>query len=280
MTTFGGSWTQEKLTILRGYLDAYTTALKDQPFQLIYVDAFAGEGFWRSGSEYTSDDYGEFQNVLKGSATIALEVDNKPFDRLLFIEKDPERSQTLQSLAANHPGRNVRVLTDDANSALPVFCSRMRDSERAVVFLDPFAANVAWTTIEAIAQTKKIDCWILFPIMAVNRMMPTGSEPPPQWANRLDTVFGGHEYWQGLYQPSAQLSMFDDEPRQQRESGGGRIAGLYRTRLESIFHLVAPTRRTLRNSRNSPMFELFFAASNPIGASIAVNIADHLLKRW
>ena len=46
MTTpvFGGSWTQEKLNILRGYLDAYTTALKDQPFKLIYIDAFAGSG--------------------------------------------------------------------------------------------------------------------------------------------------------------------------------------------------------------------------------------------
>lgn len=224
MTNFGGPWTQEKLNILRGYLDAYTTALKDQPFQLVYVDAFAGGGFWRPGSGYTPEDYGEFGELLKGSAAIALDIRDKPFDNLMFIEKDTERSRSLQSLAANHPGRDVQVITDDANYALPMFCRRMRDSERAVVFLDPFAANVVWSTVEAIALTGKIDCWILFPVMAINRMMPTGNEPPPQWANRLDAIFGGREYWQGLYRTSAQLSMFDDEPRQQRESGGDRIA--------------------------------------------------------
>ena len=41
---FGGPWTEQKLGILRAYLDAYTTALKNQPFTLIYVDGFAGAG--------------------------------------------------------------------------------------------------------------------------------------------------------------------------------------------------------------------------------------------
>ncbi len=43
-TSFGGPWTKEKLAILNKYLDAYTTALKNQPFHLIYIDAFAGTG--------------------------------------------------------------------------------------------------------------------------------------------------------------------------------------------------------------------------------------------
>jgi len=41
---FGGPWTQHKLKILELYLDAYTTALKNQPFKLVYIDAFAGTG--------------------------------------------------------------------------------------------------------------------------------------------------------------------------------------------------------------------------------------------
>ena len=40
----GGKWTIEKLDILERYLDAYTTALKNQPFKLMYIDAFAGTG--------------------------------------------------------------------------------------------------------------------------------------------------------------------------------------------------------------------------------------------
>ena len=45
-SSFGGPWTEQKLEILRRYLDAYTTALKGQGFQLIYIDAFAGAGAW------------------------------------------------------------------------------------------------------------------------------------------------------------------------------------------------------------------------------------------
>ena len=41
---FGGAWTEEKLQILERYLDAYTTALKNKPFNLVYIDAFAGVG--------------------------------------------------------------------------------------------------------------------------------------------------------------------------------------------------------------------------------------------
>ena len=40
--SFGGPWTIEKLNILSNYLDFYTTALKNLPFQLMYIDAFAG----------------------------------------------------------------------------------------------------------------------------------------------------------------------------------------------------------------------------------------------
>ena len=43
-TQFGGDWTVHKLNILECYLDAYTTALKKQPFDLVYIDTFAGSG--------------------------------------------------------------------------------------------------------------------------------------------------------------------------------------------------------------------------------------------
>ncbi|HSN87955.1 MAG TPA: three-Cys-motif partner protein TcmP, partial [Thermoanaerobaculia bacterium] len=42
---FGGDWTATKLEILRRYLEAYTTALKNQPFRTAYIDAFAGTGY-------------------------------------------------------------------------------------------------------------------------------------------------------------------------------------------------------------------------------------------
>ncbi len=274
--SFGGQWTSEKLEILRRYLDAYTTVMKDQPFTLTYVDGFAGAGAYVEASQ----EYAEFQEVHAGSARIALSIDNRPFDRFLFIEKDRSRVEDLRLLASEFPERMIQVVQGDANAEVQRFCRDMRPYDRAVVFLDPFATEVSWDTVAAIADTKKIDCWILFPLMAVTRMMRRNGEPSPALASRLDRVFGGRSFWYGHYSESPQLSMFDSERRQSRSTGTKQIAEAYRARLESAFHAVAPTRRTFRNSRNVEIFELFFAAGNPRGARIAINIADHILKHW
>lgn len=279
MASFGGPWTQEKLAIIGAYLDAYTTALKDQSFQLIYVDAFAGEGYWRPGSSYASEDYDDFTELLDGSPAITLAVRDRPFDRFVFIEKDDKRSQALDELVHRHTARCIEVIPKDANSALPTFCESMGQFDRAVVFLDPFATQVSWDTVAAIAQTNKIDCWILFPLGAIARMMPRGSSPPTALKEQLDRIFGGREHWEGVYQKPAQLSLFPTTPSLERASGSAQIADCYWKRLETVFQKVAPTSRTLRNSKNSPMFELFFAAGNASGADIAVRIAAHILKR-
>ena len=62
---------------------------------------------------------------------------DKPFDRLVFIEKDPVRSQSLHSLAREFPSRNIEIQTFDANHVLPRFCDSLGPYDRAVVFLDP-----------------------------------------------------------------------------------------------------------------------------------------------
>ncbi len=277
MTTprFGGPWTEQKLEILRRYLDAYTTALKNQPFQLTYVDAFAGAG---SYAEATSE-YAEFHEMRSGSTRIALDVDDRPFDRLVFIEKDALAAESLLILTNDYRGRQIDVIPGDANMVIPRFCARMTPNDRAVVFLDPYATQVSWDTVAAIAETRKIDCWILFPLMAVTRMMPTEGRPSEQWASRLDFVFGGR-HWEETYHDSPQLSLFDSEPRSERNPGSRQIAQTYRQRLEEVFSEVAPTSRTLVNSTNSPLFELFFAASNPAGSRPAIRIASHILENW
>ena len=274
---FRGPWTQEKLGILKSYLDAYTTALKDTRFNLIYVDAFAGSGTWRSEIGYLPDDYDDFGDVHLGSAGLALQVDDKPFDQLLFIEKDAARSLELERMRVENKGRNIEVRNGDANEELPRFCRNMGNYDRAVVFLDPFATEVRWSTVEVIAGTQRIDCWILFPLMAITRLMPRENEPSPSHAARLDTVFGGRKHWEDLYQPQSQLSLFGDTNRE-RLVGSDQIAFRYQQRLREVFAQVAEESRRLHNTKNSPLFELFFATGNPRGASIAVRIADHILS--
>ena len=273
---FGGPWTEQKLAILRDYLNAYTTALKKQRFTLIYVDAFAGPG---SYAEFTNE-YAEFHEFRRGSPMIALEIRDRPFDKLVFIEKDARTAGTLMTLTNNYPGRQIEVIQSDANIEIPKFCNTMEPFERAVVFLDPYATEVSWPTVEAIANTRQIDCWILFPLMGITRLMPTDKEPTETWAEELDRIFGKRNYWREGYQDSLQTSLFDGGPGRERTWDGEQIAERYKDRLRTIFHQVAATRLTLRNSTNVPLFELFFAAGNPKGAPIAMRIANDILKKW
>ncbi len=275
---FGGDWTAEKLEILRRYLDAYTTVLSKRSFNVTYVDAFAGSGSYVQ----SASDYSEFHDFRRGSTQIALDIKNKPFDRLIFIEKEPTSVLELRKLAERHPDRVIEVIEGNANDKVPQFCKSMTHRDRAVVFLDPFATEVSWETVAAIAETEKIDCWILFPLMAVTRMMPRVSEPTEEIASHLDRVFGGEHYWREHYRVSPQLDLFNDAQTVERLPGSDAIAESYRERLVEAFRAgsVAKTRRTLRNSNNSPLFELFFGSGNPKGADIAIKIADHILKIW
>ncbi len=280
--SFGGSWTEQKLSILREYLNAYTTALKGQEFRLTYIDAFAGSGWYRSRQSEHDATYGDFDELRKGSASIALEITDRQFDRLIYVEKNADAVALLNRMMEENPDRYIEVIKGDANQELPVICESLKSDERAVAFLDPFATEVNWQTVEAIARTEKIDCWILFPISALTRMMDRDRRPNEALSTQLDRVFGGREYWQDqLYKPSLQQSLFEADENLARGSQG-RISEIYRQRLESVFAALAPARRILTNSQNSPLFELIFAIAspNPRAKALAIRIADHILRRW
>jgi len=44
---FGSRHTSEKLEIVARYAQAYSTSLSKQSFQTVYIDAFAGAGYYR-----------------------------------------------------------------------------------------------------------------------------------------------------------------------------------------------------------------------------------------
>lgn len=168
---YGGTWTIEKLSILERYLDAYTTALKNQPFELQYIDAFAG-----TGQVALSDDDSDAASFLGGSAERAVNIAEKPFDKLVFVEKDPGYCEELEALREAHPDRDISIVNSDANAYLRGFSLNWSQS-RGVLFLDPFATEVEWSTLETVAGWKALDTWILFPVSAIARMLPKSRRP-------------------------------------------------------------------------------------------------------
>jgi len=135
----------------------------------------------------------EAGNLLRGSARRALGVTDRKFDRLLLVEEDRQRCQELEALCEQHPDREIQVRNENANVALPNFANSLDWScWRGVVFLDPFGARVDWATIQAIGQTNALDTWILFPVSAIQRLLPRFRKPDEisaKWATRLDRIY-------------------------------------------------------------------------------------------
>lgn len=198
---FGGNWTAKKLAVIKEYLESYTTVLKNQPFTTIYIDAFAGSGYRATRKKSKQEPVNkqlpfgqdlagaDSQSFLDGSAKIALQVD-PPFDEYVFIEKSAKRCSQLEGLATEfrQAGRTIRIINGEANVETQRLCQGQWHGRRAVLFLDPYGMQVEWATLEAIAGTKAIDLWLLFPLgIGLNRVLPKSGEVPSDWRERINT---------------------------------------------------------------------------------------------
>jgi three-Cys-motif partner protein len=121
---FGGVSTDLKLSMVEGYLSAFTTALRGKFAELWYIDAFAGTGERTTRHAASEGDLllprsEERIERQRGSARIAIDV-VPHFDRLVFIDKNPRHCDALRSLSRLHPDRKIEVLEGDANQTLRV----------------------------------------------------------------------------------------------------------------------------------------------------------------
>ena len=280
---YGGLWTVEKLEILTLYLQMYTAALKEK-FRLAYIDAFAGSG----SLSYRVDGGLNFRDAGKlyeGSARRAVAIDENPFDYLVFVEKDERRYKKLQRIKSENPNRNITVFNKDANEYLQSLSIRPGSNMRGVLFLDPFATEVEWDTIKAIARYKTFDTWLLFPTSAIVRMLPT------KWssdsfdtveAKALTRVFG-NDSWKRLYMKEDKGDLWGDRNSHQiRASGVEPILNLFKERL---FELLGPRflreSRSLYNTKKVPIFEFLFfvGSSSPRAIKAAKDMALYLIKK-
>lgn len=293
---FGSDWTERKLKILSGYLQAYTTALKDKPtklspFKKAYIDAFAGTGYIDVTRDGKTPDSGqnlmfpdlateESQKLLAGSAKLALDT-NPRFDKYVFIEHSAKRCAQLNILKQEYPSlaADIDVRQNDANSEIQDICSRDWKTHRAVLFLDPFGMQVEWRTIEAVAKTRAIDMWLLFPLgIGVNRLLTKSGDIPASWRRRLDLLLGTDQWFDEFYKVKVEKTMFGNDQEQVVKATTSTIGRYFNDRLKSIFAGVADEPAVLRSSSNNPLFLLCFAVSNENGKDIALRIANHLLK--
>jgi three-Cys-motif partner protein len=265
--SFGGEWTERKLSVVRRYLQAYAQALKNQPFRRIYIDAFAGTGDRTDKRRKVLPllDLPEFDAVAKGSARLALEIE-PPFDRYVFIERVTRRASELLALKSEFPRRNVKVVNADANDAIAALCKETNwVATRGVVFLDPYGLQVSWDTLKAISRTEALDAWILFPSgMGLNRLLTKSGEIRQEWQETLDRSLGTREWRLAFYRGEDFPDLFEGTRRKTvKDADSAKLEEFYLNRLRSIFPIVMNNCVRLTNSKEQTMYLLCLASANP-----------------
>ncbi|CAN5281719.1 three-Cys-motif partner protein TcmP [soil metagenome] len=286
--SFGGKWTQEKLDKVGHYLQTYSTALKNQKFKLIYVDAFAGTGYVNLQDKSENQPFliefeeTDVRDFVSGSAKNALEI-NPPFDEYIFIEKDEKRFSELSNLKKYFPNIADRIIpvSADANEYLQNFCRGDWRYKRAIVFLDPYGMQVKWETIQAIAKTQAIDLWILFPLgVAVNRLLKKDGNISELIKKRLDEMFGTENWFEEFFKEKEIRGLFDTQTILEKTANLDSIADYFNKRLASVFAGVAKNPLKLYNTKNNPLYLLCFAVGNPNpkAQGLALKFANHILQ--
>ncbi len=283
---FGGDWTLQKLQCLKDYLIIYSQIFHKNPgamyFKTIYVDAFAGTGYISKRNIADSHLFGntDRETYLKGSARISLEVE-PPFDQYIFTDTNAIHVSELNILASSFPKRNILIENKQANELLISFWKKTNwKINRAVVFLDPYGMQVDWETIAALANTKAIDLWCLFPLgMAINRMLTVGRLPPEKWSDALTRLLGSEEWKTKFYKTFTEHTLFGPHELIKKTATLETIGSYIIERLKTVFTQVAEKPFIMRNSKNNPIFILCFAAGNPKGAPTAVRIAQYIINK-
>ena len=223
---FGGDHSRQKLNVVKSYLDGWAKVMSRQPFHRRYIDAFSGTGHFEPKAEGELDDQSYLLEpedeeggriFLEGSALQALEVE-PPFDRIDLIELKSSAAELLGESVREYNHSNLTVHAEDANIIIPQLCSRFGAKDRAVIFLDPYGAQVEWKTLEAISQTQAADVWYLLPVSIINRMLARNPDRITEgWANAITRCVGTEEWRDRFYRTEIKTDLFGQIPETAKE---------------------------------------------------------------
>ncbi len=277
---FGGAWTELKLDAVNYYLGFFTRALNTTQFDLWYIDAFAGSGTRtverETGGLLENAPIAEVTEELAGSVLRALTVE-PPFSRLVFIEGNQSRFLELEAIRKSMPEREIICRHGDANRELNAILSsppwksqaQGRGKMRAVCFLDPYGMNVEWQTLLTLANTRAVDVWYLFPMLAVTRQLANDKDRVDQYkAAKLDAIFGTENWREELYETEIVTTLFDEIiEKSVRKVTLPQIEQYARARLQTLFRYVSPSLPLIADSRGQ-LFSLFCLSNSASDAAI------------
>lgn len=269
-----GRWSEKKLELLRQYLEAYTTIMQAKTKEwckgFYYIDAFAGTGKPKAKGE---------ERFVEGSPICALKIKN-PFNEYWFIERSNWRIARLESLKRQFPNKIIHIEKGDCNKILrekifPIFS--YKSYKRAFLFLDPFGMQIDWEVIQEAAKQKTIEILLNLPVMAINRSLP--KDPSQLTKGRIDYLnrFWGGSGWKGIIYVESRNLFGPITIRKKYDARA--LSEIYKkNKLNTVFPQVSFPLE-MRNSKNSPLYCLFYAGHYETAKKIVEDVFKRSQKK-
>lgn len=282
---FGSAHTQKKLAAVQSYLSAFTTALKKQSFELIYIDACAGSGSSKPKERAGQAALLDADDVTIGSAVRALQIDT-PFDRYVFNDTKLKNVRSLSTIVQEQfPAlvNRVEIIRTDANEAL----SQIAEStdwkrSRAVVFLDPFGLQMKFSMIERLGRTKAIDLWYLVPVLGMSRQVAKDGSIIEPGGVLVDQLLGTRDWREKvLSEPEMGNDLFGPIAHpSERVANAAWFEKIAIRQLETAFPGGVLDRALPLGRGGLHEFSLVFACANPSerANALAKRLASAVLK--
>lgn len=255
-----GDWTEIKLDALGGYLNAFALACSRKAERTLYLDLFAGAPRNVARSD---------ARTILGSGSRALDA-RPPFTKLVFGEIQQRTAAGLEKYyRANYPGRDVEVLPGDSNVTFPTRLAQLAREERewrwapTFAFIDQFAAEIHWTTIEALARFRngnhKVELWLLFGESFLPRGLGVHRQDDA-FAERVEKMFGTAE-WNEIWQARLRGAL---EPGRAKHE----LINLMRWRLQHELGYSTTLPLQIVSHGGKPLYTLIFATDHDAGDKI------------
>lgn len=262
-------WSEVKLEILRGYLQAFTRVVRSSSSGAIYLDLFAG-----SFENQRRHEPGTFA----GSSQIALDID-PPFTRLVFCELEGPAQRLRADIRAARPNDSRwTVVEGDSNATLPGILKSLNAVRWAptFAFLDPKGLQVAWDTVETLARWRadkktKVEQWMLFPEPALSRVLGLRGARGRRSADRLNRLFGTNR-WIAIHQMRRANQISAEAMR-------AEFVNLLRWRLEAELWYRSTHALQIVNTTGVPVYTLVFATDSPPGDAIMSHLYGSVSTR-
>lgn len=260
------TWTEEKLRILRCYLQGFAKACRSAG-GWYSLDLFAGGGL--NISETTGAE-------IAGSPLIALEARSPAATKVLLCEHGRRVLAALRHRTALYEER-VEILDGDANRLVGAVLARVPVVAPAFAFLDPEGSELEWGTVSAIAERKaqarnKIEQLILFPTdMGFVRLLSLRKPLDSGYARRVTAMFGTDD-WHEIYDRRRADKISAAEARE-------HYLRLYARGLRQLGYRHVQERQitkepTQAGGRGGPMYFLLHATDNDAGETIMSHCFD------